>query len=285
MNLKRISNISIFIISFFLGIVIVNAKSSVIVTDRGYELTEKQYNNLSKVFSDAKINSLSSEVLDVLKDSENLVQKSDTKYYRVDEWYDPNGNVILSSDREVSKEEALYFQQHRDDFSGSDSHTTQMKQLVLTVTMGAQNVRYVDLTNTWLSIPQTKSYDVIGLRVSSNASYLSNASISGYQNSDGTYYYYNGSSSNTKKSNTKHVGISMNIADSTSYTLVNHMEVVYSVGEAINVYGAYEHAKSNVTLSQSQDYSFSSTGQGSVFKFSNSVNSKYDNMSGVHVVF
>lgn len=160
-----------------------------------------------------------------------------------------------------------------------------MKQLVLTVTMGAQNVRYVDLTNNCLSIPQTKFYDVIGLRVSSNASYLSNASISGYQNSDGTYYYYNGSSSNTKKSNTKHVGISMNIANSTSCTLVNHMEVVYSVGETINVYGAYEHAKSNVTLSQSQDYSFSSTGQGSVFKFSNSVNSKYDNMSGVHVVF
>ncbi|MBR5662821.1 MAG: hypothetical protein IKX00_04125 [Bacilli bacterium] len=253
-------------------------------TKNGYSLTKEEYDNLSSVFSPTTISILSNEALDLLKNDHTLSKKEDTKYYRFDEWKDNLGNVILSTNIEVDKETAETF--HNDfDRSGSDTHTTSMKSLTLQVVQNDQSVRVATLTNTWLSIPSTKSFDVIGLRINNTASYLTLSSISGVQIHDGITINYYGNGSNTKTSNSKHVGISMNIVNNVTNSLQNQLTVVYLAAQGLDAYGAYQHAKSDVTLSQSQNYSFSANGKGGVFKFANSVNPKYDDMQGVHVNF
>lgn len=251
-------------------------------TKNGYNLTKNEYDNLLSVFSPTTISILSNETLDLLKNDNSLSKREDTKYYQVDEWRDTLGNIILSTSKEVDKTTAESFR-NNPDRSGSATHTTSMKSLTLEIVQNNQSVRVATLTNTWLSIPSTKSYDVIGLRIKNTASYLTLASISGIQVHDGISIYYDGTGSNTKTSNTKHVGISMNIVNNVSNSLQNQITVTYLAAQGLNAYGAYQHAKSEVTLSQSQNYTFSSSGKGRVFKFANSVDPKYDDMQGVHV--
>lgn len=251
-------------------------------TKNGYTLTKSEYDNLSSVFSPTTISILPNETLDLIKNDNKLSKCEDTKYYQVDDWKDPLGNIILSTSTEVDKQTADDFV-NNNDRSVSSTHTTSMKSLTLEVVKTDESVRVATLTNTWLSIPSTKSFDVIGLRISNNASFLLPSTISGVQIYDGSYIYYDGYSSNTKKSNSKHVGISMNIVNSVTSSLQNQITVTYLAAQGLNAYGAYQHAKSNVTLSQSQNYSFSSSGKGGVFKFANSVEPKYDDMQGVHV--
>lgn len=74
----------------------------------------------------------------------------------------------------------------------------------------------------------------------------------------------------------------MNIVDDVSTSLSNSMAITLLTGALpFTVYGTYQHATSDLTLSQSQNYTFSSSGLGSVLKFANSVSSKYDGMKGV----
>lgn len=51
----------------------------------------------------------------------------------------------------------------------------------------------------------------------------------------------------------------------------------------IGIYGSYQHATESVSLDTSQNYSFSSSGYGNVFKFGLTTKGKYDNTQGVYV--
>ena len=60
----------------------------------------------------------------------------------------------------------------------------------------------------------------------------------------------------------------------------------YTKASPFKVYGTYQHAKSSVSLSESQNYSFSSRGLGGVLKFNkDSIKNKYDGMTGVRGVY
>lgn len=65
----------------------------------------------------------------------------------------------------------------------------------------------------------------------------------------------------------------------------NDMKIIqtFRVTGSGKIYGSYQHATSNVTLAQSQNYSISTFGYGGVFLFSNSVRNYYDGMSGVNI--
>lgn len=74
----------------------------------------------------------------------------------------------------------------------------------------------------------------------------------------------------------------MMLANLPKTSLSNSMAITLLVGALpFTVYGTYQHATSDLTLSQSQNYTFSSSGLGGVLKFANSVSSKYDGMKGV----
>ena len=142
----------------------------------------------------------------------------------------------------------------------------------------------VILNVNWLKSPTYKSFDVIAVRGSGVKFY--NYSIFGEQSytKDGEYgeVIYSFNSNNTKIFDNG-VGISMNLVnDASDYELT--LEVgYYKTGNSGTVYGSYQHAQRNVSLNQSQNYSISSNGLGSVIDFSSSVRNYYDGMGGVSI--
>lgn len=260
----------------------------------GATLTEEQYNRLIQVFDEDTLYTMASETIDMVKDQTNLKVSSTEKYIKVDSYYNRSGDLINQIETEISEENAL----NPSDtiistYSWNVTHQTNMKKLNMQVVAnGYASSKIVTLTNTWLSIPSTKSYDVIALRPGSNSMTVNvnSSTISGYQKYDGQLINYTSSSSNTKKSSSftgnGGIGISMNIVDSVSSSLVNSMTVTFISGSSpFNIYGTYQHAQSDVSLSESQNYTFSATGLGGVLNFDTSIKPKYDAMQGVSLSY
>ena len=149
--------------------------------------------------------------------------------------------------------------------------------------------KIVIVRNKWKSLPKVRSFDVIGIRpaVASVTFNLGANNISGFQKYDGKTINYNYASNHFKiqssmNSHSGGIGLSMNLVDSAKDEIINEIQVVFASGaNPFMAYGSYQHATSDVTLSQSQDYNIHFEGYGQVFKFSSSVKSKYDNTSGV----
>ncbi len=260
----------------------------------GAVLTEEQYDRLSQVFSEDTLYTMTPETIDLVKDETNLKKTEKESYIRIDTYYDNDGTLVDQVETEVSEAEALNF---GDDeittYSWNGTHQTNMKRLHMQVIAnGYASQKVVTLTNTWLSIPSTKSYDVIALRPGSNSMTVnvSTSTISGYQKWDGNYVNYDKNSDNTKISSSftgkGGIGISMNIVDSVTSSLENSMTVVFISGaDPFKISGTYQHAQSNVTLSESKNYTFSDKGYGNVLDFASSVKSKYDQMQGIELSY
>ena len=78
-------------------------------------------------------------------------------------------------------------------------------------------------------------------------------------------------------------GISMNLIDSGTKFYADIEAIVQASSQYAKVYGSYQHARLNVTLSDSQAYNISPAGLGSVFNFATSVEDYYDGMGGVDI--
>ncbi|MGN0270258.1 MAG: hypothetical protein ACI4CX_06135 [Candidatus Weimeria sp.] len=285
MNKCKVSFITVMITVIFslINVIPAYADDAYYTNMNGVVLTESEYHNLSRVFNEDTIATMDSDMINSLKDNYSLSIIDDTvKYVRVDSVVDSCGNVIKSSEKEVSKEQAENFEQPIYPQSHDITYQTSIKKLHMTIIGGDSSRKIITLTNTWLSIPSTKSYDVIAIRIGSAAMELHyNDPISGYQKYDGQVISYNSSSSNLKKAS-KGIGLSMNIKDNVSSSLENSLTVQLLKGQGnLKIFGTYQHAQSPVTLSESKSYSFGD-GLGSVLVFSNSsIGNKYDGMKGV----
>ena len=289
--MKRILKMLLLSLIILPGIVLAQENDGYFVTLDGINLSEKQYNNLIKVFDEDTIATMDKKLLNSLKDNENLSKTENTKYVKTEYFYDKNGKITSTLEEEVTKEEALSSTtKTMINTRSTNSYSTSYKKITISITSPSASSKIVTVTNTWLQLPSVKSYDVIGIRPTSGSMTLNNvpSSISGYQKHDGTYIRYAKSSSNTKivsslfTSGKGGVGISMNIVDTVSTSLQNSITVDFiSSAEPFKAYGSYQHAQSSVTLSQSQNYTFSSAGKGNVFSFASAVSSKYDGMGGV----
>ncbi|MGN8773712.1 hypothetical protein [Candidatus Weimeria sp. HCP3S3_B5] len=275
--------------SSVLNPVSIKASDIYFTNQNGVTLSKDQYEYLSKFFSYDTLYTMSKSGLESLKDENDLHSINTEKYIRVDEWYDRNGNLVSSTEKEVDKNTAENYKGSNPLKSYQTSHTTSMKKISMQVLAGNDS-RIVTITNKWLSIPSTKSYDVLALRPETRSCVINSASLmSAYQKYDGITIGYGSSSENVKVkpglNGDGGVGISMNIPDSTSDSLESSLTVQFFSGAKIfEVYGTYQHAASPVTLSQSKSYSFSSAGLGNVLYYSNSsIRSKYDNTRGLYL--
>lgn len=177
--------------------------------------------------------------------------------------------------------------------SWNNTHQTSMKKLELRVVTGNSiSYKIATITNTWLSIPSVKKFDVIALRTGSSSLTINvNPNmITGYQKADNTMITYDINSDNTKITSSftgeGGIGISMNILDAVQNTLENSMTVYFvTSANPFELYGTYQHATKSTTLAESQDYTFDASGYGKVLKFSDSVKGKYDQMQGVYVSY
>ena len=161
---------------------------------------------------------------------------------------------------------------------------TNYKRITMHMDVSSLTSKTVSLNCTWKKIPSIKSYDVIGFRPL-GVSLSNNYYVEGSQKYDGkTIYYDYGNQKDHFKVTSGGVGLSSNISNDVKSSLSLTLKANFITGqEPFTVYGSYQHATSNVTLSQSKDYSFSSAGMGYVFDFSRSVSKKYDNTPGLMV--
>ncbi len=265
----------------------------------GATMTKQQYDNLKRAFDEDTIATMTVDTVNLLKNDPSLTSTEETKYIQVDEYYDDNGNIIKTTETEVSEEQANAFVEAKKSevvlhAEENPVHQTSMKRLTISISVGSISAKTVTLTNTWLSLPKTRSFDVIAIRPGSLSATINitNNMISGYQKWDGNMITYDKNSDNTKIINSMlsqgqgGIGISMNIVDATQYSLENSLTVVFLSGaDPFKAYGSYQHAQSDVSLAESKNYSINKNGLGEVIDFASSVRSKYDKMGGVSKVW
>ena len=75
----------------------------------------------------------------------------------------------------------------------------------------------------------------------------------------------------------------MNLVDGASYFETDISANVISTSQNAVAYGTYQHAVTDVSLSQSQSYTISHNGLGDVVNFASSVYNLYDGMAGVSI--
>ena len=262
------------------------------------ELTEVQYNNLLNGFSHDTINTMSEEMINILKDDSNIKKITTTKYVETSTRY-INGHPLNVSERQLSMNEfnaspstSIIVPSSNSRFAANDYVETNYKKITLDVTYGASvSTKFVTLTNIWKTIPKTKSFDVLAIAPgAASASFNFSGHRSGYQKWDGNTVNYDVNSDNWKlvNSNTvwkKGLGLSQNLVDNTTTSLENSITVVFLCGaDPFPVRASYQHATSDVTLAQSQNYTLGTDGMGNLIKFASSIASKYDNTPGLYAV-
>lgn len=132
---------------------------------------------------------------------------------------------------------------------------------------------FVSVTLTWKKFPTVKSYDVIG-------AYLDGTSL---VNNPATSITTNGTITTTykdiKKSNNG-FDVSVKLPTYGTSMIINQS---FRVNKGGTVYASYQHAIKSISLSNSQNYTFSRSGYGGVFKFSGTALTTYDKMKGVSI--
>lgn len=251
----------------------------------GIVISEEEYNNFIKIHTHEYIMTMNEEKYEKLKGLDYSNIEKSTKYIATT--YNPSLN--LTTERELTKEEYESFSNEgvtpRLNDGGAYYETT-AKELVMAL-IGGTTWNYVTLSATWKYIPTTRSFDVIGFR--GYGFEFRDGSQIGDQIYvlDGNYtvidYAWNGT--NIKRADNG-FGISMNIVNSDIQALQLIIECDISPTENYPaIYGSYQHAVSNVSLADSQNYTIGGGGLGSVFIYPYSIVEKYDGMSGVGIQY
>lgn len=252
----------------------------------GVKLTETQYSNLKRAFGEDTISTLTQDMANILKDDTMLTTRGSEKYIQTDTTIDYFGNIISTTDTEVSKDVAINYD------SGSliqpmgyPVHQTTMKRLSINITVGSISVKTITVTCEWLSgqMPSTRSTDVIGIRPGTSFTLNTGSNITSYLKHNGVIVQSYSQGHSNIKSLLGGVGLSMPLP--TGGTSMSHglTIIVVAGADPFTAYGSFQHAQSAVTLADSKVYTISSSGLGSVINFTNSTTrAKYDAMQGVN---
>ncbi len=261
-----------------------------ITNDNGVVMTEEEYNNFLKVYTEDYIMLMTQEKYEHLKEFD--FSNVDTKTIYVETKYNPH--LGITTDKVISKEQYDKInpglKPNLND--GGDYEETTAKTFSLNLVGGSVWNRVV-ATATWKSIPSTRSFDLIGFR--SYGFDFSEGTQEGTQiyKENGTRksisYGYNGT--NIKKFNRSDglnagYGISMNIVNNTiSYLQATTECDVTPTLTHPSIYASYQHAVKDITLAQSQTYTLGGAGLGEVFVFTNGMYQYYDDMNGLNLQY
>lgn len=270
----------------------VHAKEIYYSNERGVELSYEEYSEITKYIDSDKLKLFSQEEIDYLYShiSENGIE-TDVKYVKT-----TYVNEIITNECYVTEKDMI------DSFNvinipvqvrylsvddRYDSVQTTMKKISMSMYSVAPSAKKVSITCEWLSLPITRTYDVIAFRVDQPATFYLpeyEEDVYGYQYYDGDVIKYHAGCENIKTFSNG-IGISMNIVNSVSTSL--KMEFATNIGsgaDPLTVYGTYQHSVDDITLHTSQRYSLSASGMGGVLKFnSSSVANHFDNTPGLCV--
>ena len=256
---------------------------SYITNQNGVRISMTDYNLLTNIYSDAYIQTMTSEDYENFKakniNINNLVKSE--KYYKT--VIDHLNNVVTNT--EVTENEFNNYNPNIQTLSVSNFVETQYKKLSLTLSDNENGYGDIFVGLLWKMIPSTRAFDVIAVR------YVGMTDIDGTQwgrqiwGTNGNYsfvdYGWNGTNINRQDNG---FGISMNITnDSTINYLENYIEsAVQFTGNFQWAGASYQHATSNTTLAQSKSYTLAENGKNGVILFTGNIGEKYDNMPGVY---
>lgn len=269
----------------------VQAKNVYYTNSLGVEMTQLEYNKMTQIFSERRVDVLTLEEFESFKDL-NIVD-SEVVYEKTT--YDSTGKTLKKesiseeeyneiSDAEVTEENDIM------PLDGDLKYVeTTYKRLSGTLAdLGGGKFQVLGALS-WKKVPVCRSYDVFAYR-------FNHFNYSGFGGSQ--VYYVNGSanriaydtSSPGYKAQATGAGVSMNLVDGSNITgydltVVTNLTInSYNYSQA-HAYVAYEHAQSDLTREQSMGYTLNISGMGNVILFnSSSIASKYDNMAGVHLI-
>ena len=280
--------IAAFLIILFVPFGFVKAQNisdniSYITNQNGVRISMTDYNLLTNIYSDAYIQTMTSEDYENFKakniNINNLVKSE--KYYKT--VIDHLNNVVTNT--EVTENEFNNYNPNIQTLSVSNFVETQYKKLSLTLSDNHNGYGDIFVGLLWRMIPSTRAFDVIAVR------YVGMTDVDGTQygrqiwGTNGNYSYvnygWNGTNINRQDNG---FGISMNI---TNDSTINYLENY--IGSAVQFTGnfqwagaSYQHATSNTTLAQSKSYTLAEDGKNGVILFTGNIGSKYDNMPGVY---
>lgn len=145
----------------------------------------------------------------------------------------------------------------------------------ITITNAGGGVPTIVVTLVWKGSPRIRSYDLMG-------AYLSDTNLAGDALTRMTYSGGSAFAEATKYTSNG-FGASVKLPNSGSNIVVSQ---TFNVKKSGRVYASYQHAKSSLTLANSQTFDTKYSGLGNVFYFSSSnIRNKYDAMGGVSMSF
>ena len=280
--------IAAFLIILFVPFGFVKAQNisddiSYITNQNGVRISMTYYNLLTNIYSDAYIQTMTSEDYENFKTKNininNLVKSE--KYYKT--VIDHLNNVVTNT--EVTENEFNNYNPNIQTLSVSNFVETQYKKLSLTLSDNHDGYGDIFVGLLWKMIPSTRAFDVIAVR------YVGMTDVDGTQygrqiwgtNGNYTYVNYGWNGTNINRQDNG-FGISMNI---TNDSTINYLENY--IGSAVQFTGnfqwagaSYQHATSNTTLAQSKSYTLAENGKNGVILFTGNIGEKYDNMPGVY---
>lgn len=278
------------------------AESNVYYTNNAnVEMTESEYNYLLEYFDARAIANFSQELFDAAIRDVNDIETlgSEKIYVKTTTVTSPLG-ITTSEDTIITEEEYENFVpivprvacNHGNACWETNAKILYMSYERFTDSEGVPNLM-LDVRLDWKTTPNVKSYDVFATRFTdSNGGAAFDKVIAAQYAPNDTYVYYN-DTPNTKIASNG-VGVSMNLVDNFvhdqegEYGAELDMAVYFNLtrNTTLSTWVTYQHATSNVTLAQSQDYTFNSTGLGGVLKYnSTSIGNRYDGMQGLNMAF
>lgn len=149
------------------------------------------------------------------------------------------------------------------------THTTGSKKLKLASSCPSSTCN-LTLTLTWLTSPNTRSYDLLGAYSPTKGSLVfNNAKI---------YYDEMVKTQVERKKEDYGIAATMQLPSSgEDIVMIMH----FTGKKGSKVYASYQHAKRSISLANSRKYSFNAGGYGGVFLFDTSVRDYYDAMGGI----
>ncbi len=242
---RRMIFVSLILLQLLIPLNIINAKEKdeiYYINNNNVELTKEEYDFLSKFYWDGY--------------QENMTIKDYQEFVSSD---------IING--EFKSTEKIYYDAANIVPYGT-SHKTNSK--LIKISASCKTTCNISVVVTWSTIPNTKSYDVIG-------AYLDGTKLVEYQSTTARTSTKSNKSTEIKKQ-TNGFGVSIQIpGEGTNYVISQK----YKVKKGGTIYASYQHAKKSISLTDSKKYAISKNGYGGVFEFFGDAVNIYDQMGGV----
>lgn len=244
-------------------------------------ITPEIYENVKETLTIEEIENMREGLYNSIKQY-GKIQNRVKKYIKTKDYEDIAGNV-LSLSEEITEEE------YESDISynsrGSTEYETTSKIIELYVFNAINSNVPLTLQLEWKKEPVNKSFDVLGIRVNANTTF---GNLEGIQQGlvDSTWQTVNyASDSQNFKVLSNGFGLSQNLLNAATDYYQTMSGTLKCNNASINIYATYQHVRGNITLAQSQGYTFSSSGLGNVLKyFDTTIANMYDGMQGISIV-